>query len=83
MRMEDLDRPRVVGGSAAAILFDLRWLGLDWDEGPDVGGPFAPYAQSERTAWYETAFDRLVSAGLIYPCFCSRKDIQSAASARE
>jgi glutamyl-tRNA synthetase len=81
MRMEDLDRPRVVAGSADAILSDLRWLGLDWDEGGDAGGPYAPYAQSERGAWYDAAFARLRSAGLIYPCFCSRRDIQSAASA--
>jgi glutamyl-tRNA synthetase len=81
VRVEDLDRPRVVAGSAEAILGDLRWLGLDWDEGPDTGGPFAPYAQSERGAGYAEAFERLGAAGLVYPCFCSRKDIQSAASA--
>jgi glutamyl-tRNA synthetase len=81
LRMEDLDRSRVVAGSAEAILRDLRWLGLDWDEGGDTAGPFAPYAQSERGPWYDAAFARLRSAGLVYPCFCSRKDIQSAASA--
>ena len=81
MRMEDLDRPRVIAGSADSILSDLRWLGLDWEEGPDVGGPFAPYAQSERTTWYAAAFEKLRAAGLVYPCFCSRKDILSAASA--
>jgi len=72
LRMEDLDRPRVVAGSADRILHDLRWLGLDWDEGPDLGGPFAPYAQSERGASYEAAFDALRSTALVYPCFCSR-----------
>lgn len=81
MRMEDLDRRRVVAGSADAILGDLLWLGLDWDEGPDAGGAFSPYVQSERGAWYDAAFERLRVAGLVYPCFCSRKDIQSAASA--
>src|SRR5260221_5375427 len=81
VRIEDLDRPRVVAGSAEGILRDLRWLGLDWDEGPDAGGPYAPYAQSERGARYDAAFARLRDAGLVYPCFCSRKDIQSAASA--
>jgi glutamyl-tRNA synthetase len=81
MRMEDLDRPRVVRGSAEGILRDLRWLGLDWDEGPDLGGPYAPYAQSERAERYEAAFERLRADGRVYPCFCSRKDIQSAASA--
>jgi glutamyl-tRNA synthetase len=81
VRMEDLDRPRVVAGSADGILHDLRWLGLDWDEGPDVGGPYAPYAQSERAAHYDAAFGKLRDGGLVYACFCSRKDIQSAASA--
>ena len=81
VRMEDLDRPRVVQGSAEGILHDVRWLGLDWDEGPDVSGPYSPYAQSERGSRYETAFAALRAAGLVYPCFCSRKDIQSAASA--
>ena len=81
MRVEDLDRPRVVAGSADGILSDLRWLGLDWDEGPDVGGPHAPYAQSERGPRYAAAFESLRTAGLVYPCFCSRKDIRSAASA--
>lgn len=81
VRMEDLDRPRVVVGSAEAILRDLRWLGLDWDEGPDVGGPHAPYAQSERRALYDAAFAKLLAARRVYPCFCSRKDVRSAASA--
>jgi len=81
LRMEDLDRARVVPGSAEGILGDLRWLGLDWEEGPDVGGPHRPYAQSERVAIYDAAFEKLRSSGLVYPCFCSRKDVQSAASA--
>jgi glutamyl-tRNA synthetase len=81
VRMEDLDRARLIVDSAEGILEDLRWLGLDWDEGPDTGGPYAPYAQSARGAHYEAALTKLHAAGLIYPCFCSRKDIQSAASA--
>ena len=81
MRMEDLDTRRVVAGSAEGIFRDLNWLGLDWDEGPDTGGPYAPYAQSERGARYAAAFESLSAAGLVYPCFCSRKDILSAASA--
>jgi glutamyl-tRNA synthetase len=81
IRMEDLDARRVVSGSAEDILSDLRWLGLDWDEAPDVGGPHAPYAQSERGPLYAAAFARLRAAESVYPCFCSRKDIQSAASA--
>jgi len=81
MRIENLDRARVVRGSAQGILSDLRWLGLDWDEGPDLGGPYAPYTQSERTERYDAAFDGLRAEGRVYPCFCSRKDIQSAVSA--
>ncbi len=81
LRMEDLDRPRVVPGAAERICEDLRWLGLDWDEGPDVGGIHAPYRQSERSALYGQALDRLSSLGLTYPCFCSRADVARAASA--
>src|SRR5579883_2463900 len=53
LRVEDLDRPRVRSGATEQMLADLRWLGLDWDEGPDVGGSYAPYVQSERLALYE------------------------------
>ena len=80
MRMEDIDRPRVVPGAAEAILADLRWLGLDWDEGPDVGGPSAPYVQSERATRYAEAAALLQTQGLVYPCTCSRKDIQDASA---
>ncbi|MFT6097675.1 MAG: glutamyl-tRNA synthetase [Arenicella sp.] len=73
VRMEDLDLPRVVAGSADQILRDLEWLGLDWD-GPIV-------YQSERTDLYQRALLDLDALGLCYPCFCSRKDIQVAASA--
>ena len=81
LRMEDLDGPRVRPGAAAALLDDLRWLGLDWDEGPDVEGPHAPYTQSERSAHYEQAFERLKSAGHLFACTCSRKEIAEIASA--
>jgi glutamyl-tRNA synthetase len=80
-RVEDLDPPRVVPGMAAAQMADLAWLGLDWDEGPDVGGPFAPYTQSERSAIYEGALGRLAAAGFLSPCRLSRKDLQAVASA--
>src|SRR5213593_499817 len=59
LRMEDLDGPRVVPGAAGRILEDLAALGLGWDEGPDVGGPYAPYVQGERSARYQAALDRL------------------------
>lgn len=81
LRMEDLDKPRERPGAAARILRALRWLGLDWDEGPDVGGPFGPYLQSERSAGYDAAIDRLIEAGQAYPCWCSRKEVAEAASA--
>jgi glutamyl-tRNA synthetase len=81
LRVEDLDPPRVVEGSATRVAEDLNWLGLDWDEGPDVGGPFAPYTQSERSGRYAAAIEALDARGLVYPCDCSRKDIARAASA--
>lgn len=80
-RLEDLDSPRVVPGMAEAQMEDLAWLGLDWDEGPDVGGPFAPYVQSQRSAPYEEALRRLAAAGRLFPCRLSRKDLQAMASA--
>jgi glutamyl-tRNA synthetase len=79
--MEDLDRPRVRAGAAEVALDDLRWLGLDWDEGPDIGGAYAPYTQSERQEIYAQHLHRLDEAGLLYPCYCSRTDIAGAASA--
>jgi len=80
-RLEDLDPPRVVPGMAEAQIEDLAWLGLDWDEGPDVGGPHAPYVQSQRYAFYEEALRRLADAGRLFPCRLSRKDLQAMASA--
>jgi glutamyl-tRNA synthetase len=81
LRIEDIDRPRVVEGSEANILEDLRWLGIFWDEGPDVGGPWAPYRQSERAPAYEAALTTLAAQGLTYPCDCSRAEIARSASA--
>ncbi len=81
LRMEDLDRDRVVEGAAAQIIDDLRWLGLTWDEGPDVGGPFGPYEQSRRTVLYEEALAELERGGHTYLCDCSRAEIARAASA--
>ena len=81
MRVEDLDLGRVRPGYMERQLEELRWLGLDWDEGPDVGGPHAPYLQSERQERYEAALARLADAGLVFECFCSRKEIAAAASA--
>lgn len=81
LRMEDLDHPKVKPNAAQAVLDDLRWLGLDWDEGPDVGGPCAPYVQTTRRARYAEALHRLQEQHLAYPCICSRKDVESAQSA--
>jgi glutamyl-tRNA synthetase len=81
MRMEDLDPDRSRPEYTQAALEDLRWLGIEWDEGPDVGGPFGPYAQSERGAIYLAAWKRLRDGGFIYPCRCSRKDLAAALSA--
>src|SRR5690349_11413813 len=75
LRSEDIDTPRVVAGSLASILEDLRFLGISWDEGPDLSGPFAPYEQSARSDHYEAAIATLSARGLVYPCTCSRKEI--------
>ncbi|MPZ23267.1 MAG: glutamate--tRNA ligase [Dehalococcoidia bacterium] len=71
LRIEDTDRERYVDGGVEAQMEALRWLGLDWDEGPDVGGPHAPYTQSERLALYLEAAERLVANGKAYHCFCT------------
>lgn len=81
LRNEDLDRARCRPEYVAAMLEDLRWLGLAWEEGPDVGGPFAPYEQSARWDWHREVFQKLRDQDLVYPCRCSRRDIQAAASA--
>lgn len=81
LRMEDLDSDRCRPEFREAIAGDLKWFGLRWDEGPDCGGPFAPYSQSERRAHYLTAWNKLRASGLIYPCTCSRKDVLNALGA--
>jgi glutamyl-tRNA synthetase len=81
LRNEDLDFQRCRPEFVDAMMEDLRWLGLDWDEGPDVGGPFAPYTQSQRRLFYLDAWRRLRNGGFIYPCTCSRKDLERALSA--
>ncbi|MDE0647792.1 MAG: tRNA glutamyl-Q(34) synthetase GluQRS [Cyanobacteria bacterium MAG IRC4_bin_6] len=73
LRIDDLDRPRLQPGAEDAILRDLRWLGLDWDEGPDIGGPHGPYRQSGRRWRYHQALSRLRRRGLLFPCRCSRR----------
>jgi glutamyl-tRNA synthetase len=81
LRNEDLDPDRCRPEFVTAMLEDLRWFGLRWEEGPDVGGPCGPYTQSERRAHYLEAFRRLRAGGFLYPCRCSRRDVQRALAA--
>ncbi len=81
MRNEDLDPQRSRAEFARAMMEDLRWLGIQWSEGPDCGGPYGPYSQSERREHYLEAWRRLREDGSLYPCICSRKDLAQAASA--
>jgi glutamyl-tRNA synthetase len=81
LRNEDLDPQRSRAPFAEAMLEDLRWFGISWQEGPDIGGPFAPYQQSRRRDFYLAAWRRLRDLGAIYPCTCSRRDLAEAAQA--
>lgn len=80
LRMEDLDPDRCREEYALQLAEDLRWLGLDWDEGYQAGGPHGPYSQSARTERYAGAFGKLEEMGLVYPCYCTRAE-RLAASA--
>ncbi|HEX4029685.1 MAG TPA: glutamate--tRNA ligase family protein [Terracidiphilus sp.] len=81
MRMEDLDSDRSRSAYAEAAMDDLRWLGIRWLEGPDKGGPFAPYVQSRRRTFYLAAWRRLLRLGYLFPCRCSRRDLATALGA--
>lgn len=81
LRIEDIDRARSRPHLADQCCADLRWLGLDWDEGPEVGGPHAPYVQSLREPLYREALERLQQNHHLYPCYCSRAEIMAIASA--
>jgi glutamyl-tRNA synthetase len=81
LRSDDLDAVRFRLDYAAAMLEDLHWLGLTWDEGPDLGGPHAPYRQNDRRARYRVALEQLHAARLIYPCTRSRRDVLDAIGA--
>ena len=78
LRNENLDATRIKLEFVEAMLEDLRWFGFEWSEGPDVGGKFALYNQSERMEIYRAALEKLRAGNFIYPCTCSRKDIQAA-----
>lgn len=81
LRNEDLDRSRSRSEFVTAMFEDLRWFGFNWQEGPDCGGPCAPYSQSERLELYRYAFEKLHSNGFVYPCVCSRQDVLRALQA--
>jgi len=76
LRIEDTDRARFVESSEQMIFDALRWLGLEWDEGPDVGGPHGPYRQSERTEIYREHCDKLLASGAAYRCFCTPEELE-------
>ena len=80
LRIEDLDIARCPRRYGEQMCRDIRWLGLDWDEGPVIGGPSGPYEQSRRTALYQAALRRLEAQGLVYPCFCSRSQLHAASA---
>ena len=81
LRNEDLDPDRCQAEFVEGMLKDLKWFGLKWEEGPDVGGPYGPYSQSERGKLYQILFSKLKAGGFLYPCTCSRKDVQRAVTA--
>jgi glutamyl/glutaminyl-tRNA synthetase len=81
LRNDDLDSARFKMEFVTQMIEDLRWFGLAWSEGPDCGGKFVPYNQSERMNFYRAALEQLRAGDFIYPCTCSRKDIQAAVSA--
>lgn len=76
LRLEDTDAERSTEDSAAGIVDGLRWLGLDWDEGPLVGGSYGPYRQSQRLGIYQSCLNTLLDSGKAYYCFCSRDELQ-------
>jgi glutamyl-tRNA synthetase len=81
LRNEDLDPSRSRAEFAEAMMEDLRWFGFRWQEGPDCGGPYGPYSQSERRDFYRAGFEKLRRQGRVYPCYCSRQDVLRALQA--
>jgi glutamyl-tRNA synthetase len=77
LRIEDTDVPRTVPGAVEAIMDSLRWLGLDWDEGPEIGGKYSPYFQSERLKLYQEAAEKMVKEGSAYYCYCSSERLEA------
>ena len=83
VRVEDTDQARSTRDSEQMVLDDLLWLGLRWDEGPDVGGPHAPYRQSERTGRYDEVASAMIAEGQAYRCFCSEPELEAKRKAAE
>ena len=83
LRIEDTDSERSTKESELSIMDDLRWLGITWDEGPDTGGNFGPYRQSERYDIYREYTEKLLASGHAYHCYCSKEEIDSAREAAE
>ncbi len=77
LRVEDTDQKRFNPESLEDLMTGLRWLGLDWDEGPDIGGPYGPYVQSERRAIYQEYAEQLITGGHAYRCYCSAEDLEA------
>ncbi len=75
LRIEDTDRKRYVEGAEQAIIDGLHWMGIDWDEGPDIGGPYGPYVQSQRTALYQKWSDWLIEHDFAYKCYCTSEEL--------
>lgn len=83
LRIEDTDPERSTEANKQVILRSMKWLGLDWDEGPDQGGDFGPYLQSERADTYTKALETLIERGAVYPCFCSKEELDAKRAAAE
>jgi glutamyl-tRNA synthetase len=79
LRIEDLDPDRSRPEYITGLMADMRWLGLDWDEGPDVGGAYTPYCQDRRRDLYQAALERLAAERLVYPCYCTRAELAASA----
>ncbi len=83
LRVEDTDASRVTEEAYQGVLESLRWLGLDWDEGPDVGGPHGPYRQSQRTEIYRELAERLIASGSAYRCYCTAEELEDDQAGRD
>ena len=81
LRIEDTDTARTVPGAVDAIIEGFRWLGMEWDEGPEIGGPYGPYFQTQRLDIYRSTAARLMQGGFAYPCFCTPERLQAVREA--